>query len=320
MPSQNTVARTELTEIDRKAIEICTRVSQLLQTLIPRDRTDAFIKDYGRTHYSRDAGQGRAAGKLQRDSLCTRGKQSKAPFSNRNLRWHPLVIAKKCPPDFTEMNIAVDNERKILIFVPSDDPSKKYFPEEVHKLPKAYCVSENAWLPFIGDLKDWSMDDWVKNWCAIPAVEYCPWKFAVETYAILGIAIAVGLFDVDLKNAYEQVKTSLENEFALSRHYPSLSQEIVQCPVCRTHIGAYPAGLTRRIRPEIWKPVWEKVKRAEGEDESIQLTHIDPLIETKINHHASNVRYGHRWCNVAMTDHSVDQTIEWMKCVIKRHS
>jgi hypothetical protein len=56
-----------------------------------------FMKKYGRVHLSRDAGLGRAGAKLQRDALCTRGKQGKAPYSNRNLRWHPLVIAVETP-------------------------------------------------------------------------------------------------------------------------------------------------------------------------------------------------------------------------------
>ncbi len=30
--------------------------------------------------------------------------------------------------------------------------------------------------------------------------------------------------------------------------------------------------------------------------------HINPLIEKEIRHNASNVRYGFRWCNVAMAD------------------
>ena len=38
---------------------------------------------------------------------------------------------------------------------------------------------------------------------------------------------------------------------------------------------------------------------------SIQVMHVNPLLENEIKHNASNVRYGHRWCNVTMTDHSL---------------
>ncbi|MGC9014393.1 MAG: hypothetical protein ACP5KW_08495 [Thermoproteota archaeon] len=34
---------------------------------------------------------------------------------------------------------------------------------------------------------------------------------------------------------------------------------------------------------------------------------------------AGNTRYGHRWCNVVMTDHSVDETVEFMRAVIEAH-
>ena len=34
-------------------------------------------------------------GKIQRDAICTRGRQR--PFSNRNLRWHPLIVAENKP-------------------------------------------------------------------------------------------------------------------------------------------------------------------------------------------------------------------------------
>ncbi len=60
-------------------------------------------------------------------------------------------------------------------------------------------------------------------------------------------------------------------------------------------------------------------KRSEGEDQSLQLMHIEPLTEIEIRHHAGNVRFGHRWCNVAMTDHSVEETLNFMEYVLKAH-
>ena len=91
------------------------------------------------------------------------------------------------------------------------------------------------------------------------------------------------------------------------------------CPLCLTPVHEYPGGLSRRQRPEIWKPTWQKSKRREGEDESLQLTHVEPLQEGKICHTAKLTRYGHRWCNVAMTDHSVDDTVDFMQTICKKH-
>lgn len=47
--------------------------------------------------------------------------------------------------------------------------------------------------------------------------------------------------------------------------------------------------------------------------------HVKPLIETEIRHNSSNVRYGHRWCNIAMTDHDLAETLAFMKEVISKH-
>jgi hypothetical protein len=319
MSAQNTVSRKDLTETDRSALAICEKISKILEDSISPNKRDDFKTEYGRIHYSRDAGQGRGAGKLQRDALCTRGKQAKAPFSNRNLRWHPLILANTCPPGFAEMDVSIDSSQKLLIFT-SRDNGKKYLPNEVYTLSKPHCVIKDTWIPHRNELKKWKTDNWIPNWCAIPGVEYSPWEFAVESYAVLGIALAAGIFSADLPTVYTNVKNALEQKFKLSKYYPSLTKEIVQCPLCRSHINSYPAGLSHRERPEMWKPEWEKVKRSEGEDESIQLTHANPLLELEIRHNASNVRYGHRWCNVAMTDHSVPQTLAWMREVVKNHN
>lgn len=67
-------------------------------------------------------------------------------------------------------------------------------------------------------------------------------------------------------------------------------------------------------------PAWRSSKKEEGDDSSIQIMHINPLVESEIRHNSNNVRYGHRWCNVAMTDHSLDETLDFMEFVIKAHN
>ena len=317
MVSQNTVSRDKLTQKDKKAIDICRNVSEVLEELIPWNKREEFRKEYGQTHHSRDGGQGRAAGKLQRDALCTRGRQAKAPFSNRNLRWHPLVLANACPTGFTEMGISVNTKKKLLVFKSKKD-GREYSPDEVYTLPNPHCVAKDAWFPHLGELKKWTTEDWIPNWCAIPLIEYSPWNLAIESYAVLGITISAGIFGSNLSNVYNNVRKIIENEFQLSDFFPPLDDRIIQCPLCKGQIKEYPAGLKQRERPDVWKPAWEKIKRGEGDDQSIQLVHMNPLVESEISHNASNVRYGHRWCNCAMTDHSLSQTIAWMKEVIKK--
>ena len=36
-------------------------------------------------------------------------------------------------------------------------------------------------------------------------------------------------------------------------------------------------------------------------------------------HNAKNARYGHRWCNIAMSDRSIEETLDFMEAVIKAH-
>jgi len=318
MVSQNTVAREELTDRDRVALQICKELSVALKGLIrtPNEQ-EIFERDFGKIHFSRDAGQGRGAGKLQRDALCTRGRQAKAPFSNRNLRWHPLTLSVTCPKGFSEMNIEVDSKKKLLKFVPLSEPDKTYLPTEVHALRKPYCITARAWTKHVDELRKWSQDDWIKNWCAIPIIEYSSVEYSVECFAILGTSVAVALFNVDLDNAYDALLQTFETyEFKKTECFPEKSVDIIKCPVCNSPIKEYPAGLIPRQRPAIWNPPWQKSKREEGEDQSIQLMHVEPLVESKINHNASNVRYGHRWCNVAMTDHSAAYLKTWMKKIV----
>ena len=40
-------------------------------------------------------------------------------------------------------------------------------------------------------------------------------------------------------------------------------------------------------------------------------------MESSIRHNAANVRYGHRWCNVAMSDHSLDETLDFMEYIVR---
>lgn len=79
------------------------------------------------------------------------------------------------------------------------------------------------------------------------------------------------------------------------------------------------ADLPERERKNVWQPEWRTRKREEGEDKSIQIMHLKPLVESEIIHTAENVRYGHRWCNVSMTDHSIDETLDFMEHVVTVH-
>lgn len=89
--------------------------------------------------------------------------------------------------------------------------------------------------------------------------------------------------------------------------------------MCKTSILKNPSNLPDRARIETWQPAWRNQKRGEGEDSSIQIMHVVPLVENELRHNSKNVRYGHRWCNVAMTDHSLDETLDFMEYIVRIH-
>lgn len=319
MATGRTVSATELTEKDKWALEICRNISEVLADLISNnDSKNDFMKEYGRVHLSRDAGIGRAGAKLQRDALCTRGKQGKAPYSNRNLRWHPLVIAMETPNYAEEIEeIAIDS--RTLVFIIND---ALWYPKDIHKLPKIYCAPFDKWFAIKDELVQWTDDDWTNNSCIIPAMEYSTLEYSVEAFAILGIAIISNFYDIDLLKAYNvTLKVFKEHNYNLSSEYPKQNEikEIILCPLCLAPLNNPPASLTLPDREEVFQPPWRPSKREEGAAESLQLFHTVPLKESEICHTPRLVRYGHRWCNVATADHSVDETVDFMRAVVEAH-
>lgn len=319
MAQNRTVSATELTEKDKEGLKICRSISDVLAKLITKTESrEDFIKNYGRIDLSRDAGLGRAGGKLQRDALCTRGRTGKDPYSNRNLRWHPLIVAMKTPDYAKEVEeIVLDN--KSLVFVIEGKP---WYPKDVHKLPEVYCAPFDKWYAIKDELAQWTNDDWIKNSCVIPAMEYSTLQYSVETFAILGIAVVSSFYNVDPLTAYNSIlEVFQQHNHKLSSEYPKQDEvfELMVCPLCRVPLNAPPGNITLPDREKVFQPPWRKSKREEGEAKSLQLFHSVPLMENKIYHTPRLVRYGHRWCNVAMADHSVNETLDFMRAVVKAH-
>jgi len=321
MAKGRTVSAQLLTDDDKKALETCFAISKKLEDLIPeKDKKKEFWEVFGKVHMSRDAGLGVGGGKLQRDALCTRGKTDKAPFSNRNLRWHPLIVADETPNYANEVDeIRIENRKLVFII-----GGKQYPSEQVHTLERVYCAPFNKWHALVDELKNWNDEDWTNNSCIIPAAEYSPIGFSVETFGVLGLIVTSTFYGVKLLDAYDSTRTIIEeglrkNNIQISEYFPSAEKisEVVNCPLCLAPVNGPPAGKDFGERHPIWQPPWRKSKREEGKSESLQLTHIKPLIETEIRHTPEFARYGHRWCNVAMADHSVDETVDFMKAVIE---
>lgn len=332
MATGRTISASFLTNLDHEVIELCDSISKTIYDSIPNEEAkNDFKKEYGKISYTRDGGLGLGGGKIQRDAICTRGRQGKAPFSNRNLRWHPLIVAEH-KPDFAReierIEIGGQDDGQILIFVVKDLKGKEFkFPsDKVHEMPERFVALPEHWYPHINTLKHWSDTLWTQNSCVIPALEACNWWDSVETYAILGIALAVDLYNADFNSLNTKIKRILEKQNINSSVslptsiFPTEKSDIIKCPVCRLNISKDLEGFRKSERGTTWQPSWRSSKKEEGDDSSIQIMHINPLVESLIKHNASNVRYGHRWCNVSMADHSLDETLDFMEFIIRAHN
>jgi len=329
-----TVSAKELNPDDEIVLELCQTVSNELLNLLedPQAKKD-FKEVYGKVSLSRDAGAGLGGGKLQRDALCTRGKSDKTPLSNRNLRWHPLVVSANLPEfasPIHEIRVEERGPSSTLIFVIEDDYGVlQSFPaREVHKLPKTYAATQEHWEAVSGHLKNWSLDDWSTNRCLISAMEYCSWENAFETYASLALATAVEVYDVDYDLARKAVLSVMEGFNKAPKlkaspfptgNFPKSKIDLTACPLCKKPFSENLSDFRYGDRLVTWQPTWQSSKRREGEDNSLQVMHVEPLNELVNNHNAANVRFGHRWCNVSMTDHTLDETVNFFSFVAGQH-
>ena len=241
MAKGRTISASFLTELDKKVLEICNQISEiLLQSITDKEEKKKFKNEFAKIHKSRDAATGLGGGKLQRDALCTRGIQGLAPFSNRNLRWHPLVVSQKSIP-FAKTIERIEIENTTLIFVVKDKQGNEqnYNADKAHELPERYTVLPEHWFPHIDTLKFWGEVEWTQNSCVITAYEACNWYDAVEAYAILGISIVVGEYGVNFENIYTEIIEILKNqqidstEKLPSAAFPKNKIDIISCPLCK---------------------------------------------------------------------------------------
>jgi len=269
MATGRTVGASLLTEKDRKIIGLAESISNILNEAIRNpDAKRDFQQNYSKISYTRDAGTGRGAGKLQRDALCTRGRQGKAPFSNRNLRWHPLVVADKKIPHAKPIDKLEVEGDKALVFVIN---RKRYYPEEVYKLEERYVVLPEHWIPHIDVLKNWTDSDWTANSCIIPALESTEWWHALESFVVLALSIVGTLYDVrDIDSLIKSVSNLLKNQDIdrkiklptdILKRILRDKESLLLCPLCRSRLDSNVADLPERERDSVWQPEWRTAKK-----------------------------------------------------------
>ena len=331
MATGRTISASFLTKLDDKVIQLCESISDSIHEAISdKDNQRDFRNQYGKVHKSRDGGTGVGAGKLQRDAVCTRGRQGKAPFSNRNLRWHPLVVASQKPPfarEIERIEIEGTGNTQVLNFVVKKGKNSevKFPSDKVHEMTERFVVLPKHWMPHVETLKQWQDVNWTQNSCIISALEACNWWESVETYAVLGIATAVEFYGADFATLHSKVTQllqgqSIDKKISLpTDEFQTDESSILQCPLCLRNISEGLEDFRKSVPDETWQPAWRTSKQKEGYDSSIQVMHVNPLIESEMRHRVDNVRYGHRWCNESMTNHSLSETLDFMEYVVHAH-
>lgn len=330
MAEGRTISAKELTLEDREVFEECEKIKQLfLAKLNDSHLKREFKETYAKLSVNRDAGAGRGGGKLQRDALCTRGMGGKAPYSNRNLRWHPLVVAQNLPSwakPIESIKIKSIAGSPSLVFTVRHQGNQLEFPSaETHLMPDRFAALPQDWEPISDHLKTWNAINWTENSCVIKAEEACTRADSLETYALLGLIILVNYYDIDGHQLYSELR-SLLSKSAIGAssplptlNFPNYEKAIEKCPICVLPVSNNLEIFRDSSRAFSWKPNWGSNKKSEGNDDSTQVMHVNPLVESEIRHNASNVRYGHRWCNIAMTDHTLAETLKFMKEVLTNH-
>lgn len=323
MAKGRTVSATCLTEKDKRVLDLCEKISNILcDNIESEEMKDDFREKYGMISKSRDAGMGRGGGKLQRDALCTRGIQGKEPFSNRNLRWHPFVLASSNINHADRIDTVSINDKVLHFTINEYGNTKSVKSSEVYNLNRRYVSIPEDWKGIVSELSEWKDEDWTNNSCAITAYEACDWSDAVETYIVLGLTISAAFYKADIYKSLNDVEKLMRNQEIDSEYhfpkkgFPTDMKSLQKCPLCGLSLDDNMDKFRIKVRGGIWQAPWMASKRKEGEDSSLQIMHTEPLIESQINHVASKVRYGHRWCNIAMTDHSIIETRKFFEHVV----
>ena len=219
-----------------------------------------------------------------------------------------------------------DNTQTLVFIVNINGEEIRYSADKVHELPERFVVLPEHWIGHIDNLKLWNDTLWTQNSCVIPAMEACEWWNAVEVYAFLAISVAVEKFNLDFEDIYRAVIDVVENQEIddninlPSEGFPNNEEEFKNCPVCKKSLSDTLSEFRDDEREETWQPAWSSSKRSEGEDGSNQILHILPLIETEIRHKVGQVKFGHRWCNVAMTDHSLEEALDFFEYIVRAHN
>lgn len=322
--SARTVEANYLSEKDKKILELCTKITDEIKSqLSSEEEKNHYLDKWGKISKTRDAGTGRGGGKLNRDALCTRGKVDQSLQANRNLRWTPIVFSKINDYSFKIIEeIKVNSHQVIEYKIEGSFISG----QTLYDLTEPYILLPDVFENIRNDIPESNQASfWNKNKLPIPQMEWCPWTIAVETFASLSIIIATAVYGLNKKDLYSKISNILSSQNVDSlinfptENFINLDDLSENCPICKLPLINGLVSFRSEEREEIFGASFSLNKRGEGEDSALQLVHIKPLKSSEVNHNSKNVRFGHRWCNIAQSDHSLEDAVRFFRHISTTH-
>lgn len=244
------------------------------------------------------SGQSHVREKIKRDALCTRGDNRLTPYKNRARRWkYPIVLfpGEVAPAEWRRVNIEVVRE------------------SEGDKV--SFSIGDEGWGKYF------LLEEWFRKLKDLPNEA----KGAVGCYKI-GIpyreaATEENCLIIAKTLAYQAHRIFGEDHEYIAKEYPALAEAVAryrhlqgpECPLCKELMS--PDGFIEE-QSDSSMPF---AKQKESEDQVLQLFHIDPLRSGAFLHRPGNVSWGHRRCNLAVSQHTIDETLDWFEQVLKNH-
>lgn len=235
--------------------------------------------------------------KLLRDALHSKGNNRLNPYKNRGKRWSwPVIVLKdeKAPEGWKDAQLGIVGKGANCKF------TTKY----------------TGWGCYI-KYEDWlsTLDSISKKGCDIK-VDVGRFKIGIPYEEA---ATEKNCILVTLTLAYQAHRIIGMSEEEIKKKYPELDEAIKdfedikepKCPFCKdTLTSAGFVELTEDTSDVFYK-------RKEAEDNAIQMFHIECLKPGKFLHRPGNVSWGHRRCNVAVSQHDVTEAEDWFIKVLK---
>lgn len=267
-------------------------------------------------------------------------KCRKAPTNHGNYEKGYIVLIK--PEDFFDNDIQSSLKSKglhlgenLLVFYETRHQWDKYPPlkgwgaansranplggQYVARIPATTSVGEKKIIEGFNSTKMKGAGIRVYEYADTATIRLCKIQLEYLFWLCKDITEMIADNDMDEAQAMHRIKeiSTIAQEKGLADKEKLIAQRIIDrdghtiCPLCLKHISA--------------KGFCTKIQQAEGRDvpdltiTEVSLFHIHELRTGEFNHRPYNLGWGHHHCNVVVKDAGIEQTLRWMREVLRRN-